>query len=68
MSKYMIVKCPRCMSISQLHETSIFSDFFLCPVCSEGEIHSHPQMQMTRGGDCWMPFAWDDLIIICLAS
>ena len=37
-SGYVTVKCPRCNSTSVINERGIRTDFFLCPVCFEGEI------------------------------
>ena len=68
MSTYVTVKCPRCMSTSQLQVTSITNDEFLCPVCSEGEIRSKAESWTVYGGDFKIPFKWEDLIIIYRAS
>jgi len=40
MNKYITVKCPSCMSISQLKAQSMRSDVFFCPVCETGEIEN----------------------------
>jgi hypothetical protein len=37
-NKYISVKCPSCMSISQIQSQSMRSDIFFCPVCETGEI------------------------------
>jgi transposase-like protein len=37
-SGYITVKCPRCNSTSLISERGIRTEFFLCPVCLEGEI------------------------------
>jgi hypothetical protein len=63
MSQYVTVKCPVCMSTSYLQATSITSDEFLCPVCSEGEIKSHAEPFLSEGGSK-IPFNWEDLKII----
>jgi hypothetical protein len=39
-NKYITVKCPSCMSISQLKAQSMRSDIFFCPVCESGEIEN----------------------------
>ena len=38
------VKCPRCRSTSVLSERGIRTEFFLCPVCLEGEIQNKVKM------------------------
>jgi hypothetical protein len=68
MSTYVTVKCPRCMSTSQLQLTSITSDEFFCPVCSEGEIKSQVELRGLYGGERKIPFARKDLIVIYSAS
>ncbi len=35
---YLIARCSRCNSISQLSMSGIRDDFSLCPVCLEGNI------------------------------
>ena len=35
---YLVVKCLRCGSISQLQMAAVRSDVSLCPVCTESEI------------------------------
>jgi hypothetical protein len=32
-NKYISIKCPSCMSISQIKARSMRSDIFFCPVC-----------------------------------
>jgi len=39
-NKYVSVRCPSCMSISQMKAQSIRSDIFFCPVCETGEIEN----------------------------
>jgi hypothetical protein len=39
-NKFISVKCPSCMSISQLQAQSMRSDIFFCPVCETGEIRN----------------------------
>jgi predicted RNA-binding Zn-ribbon protein involved in translation (DUF1610 family) len=68
MSKYVTVKCPRCMSTSQLQATSITGNAFLCPVCSEGEIKSQDEPRRIYAGDRRIAFVWKDLIIIYSTS
>ncbi len=35
---YLVVRCSRCNSISQLPISGIRDDFSLCPMCLEGKI------------------------------
>jgi Na+-translocating ferredoxin:NAD+ oxidoreductase RnfC subunit len=49
---YLIVKCPRCGSLSRLDIKSVRSDVTQCPVCLECEIVCEaiqPSIQMCRG-------------------
>jgi hypothetical protein len=37
-SGYIIVRCPRCFSTSEISRNGVRTHTFLCPVCLEGEI------------------------------
>jgi hypothetical protein len=39
-NKYISVRCPSCMSVSQIKAQSMRSDIFFCPVCETGEIEN----------------------------
>jgi hypothetical protein len=43
MVEHILVKCPRCSSISEVSSDSIRTSIFLCPVCHEGEIQYSPE-------------------------
>jgi recombinational DNA repair protein (RecF pathway) len=68
MSKYVTVKCPRCISTIQLQATSIMSDTFLCPVCSEGEIEFNIEPKRIYRYERKIPFEWEDLLTVYSAS
>ena len=59
MSIYVTVKCPRCMSASELKTTSAISGPFFCPVCTEGEIEGGTEQQHGNRHRNEIVFDWD---------
>jgi len=43
MAEHILIKCPRCSSISEISSDGIRTAIFLCPVCLEGEIQYSPE-------------------------
>lgn len=42
-SDYIVARCPRCSSTSEIISSGVMTDVFLCPVCLEGEIKCRKQ-------------------------
>jgi len=47
-NRYLSIKCPSCMSITQMKAKSMRSDIFFCPVCDVGEIDNPNAAPETR--------------------
>jgi hypothetical protein len=68
MSYYITIKCPRCMSASELKTTSTINGPFFCPVCAEGEIEGSPEPQCGNRDRSKIVIEWDNLITMYSAT
>jgi hypothetical protein len=68
MSTYVTVKCPRCLSASELKTKSTINGPFFCPVCAEGEIEGGTEPQCGNRDRNKIVFEWDNLITMYSAT
>jgi len=68
MSTYVTVKCPRCLSASELKTTSTINGPFFCPVCAEGEIEGSTEPPHDNRHRNKIIFDWDNLMTMYSAT
>ena len=65
---YVTVRCPSCLSVSQLKTDSIRSEVFFCPVCEDGEIEYHPEPPRVFHDENRLSLEWQDLVTVYSAA